>query len=158
MWKHEGKKRFDNCQVAKVSIGQLVFVMRDGEAVRVQRSKLRENEKWHREGGYTATLHCPRTEDEDGVEVSTRAEVRWSQNEARRELRNTAARLVCATCVYHSMTPVEVSITRKELAEAELERIEAYKRLCEARAELEIQGVTPEIMAEIEESSIAPME
>ena len=53
-------------------------------------------------------------------------------------VRDNAGLLACRTCQYSGLTQVEVSVRRREFADAEKERIEAFQRLQTAREALEI--------------------
>ena len=56
-----------------------------------------------------------------------------TQPKAKKQLQKVAGALVCKDCPYSGMTDVEVSISRTESDQAELQRIQAHNALEAAR-------------------------
>jgi len=132
-----GRKAFDECDVKRVEFKTFVWEV-DEENKPTHRRVLSgdPSEDTRTSAGHGAVLHCPRTED-DKVFVQSESNTHYSRNEALRSVRKAAGNLLCRDCQFATMTPVQVSIERTELANAERARIEAYHALDEARAELE---------------------
>jgi hypothetical protein len=108
----------------------------------------RENSKIN---GYSARLHCPRIEDDQYVNVESATYHHSTQVEALRSVRALASELLCRTCMFSGMTPVEVAHQRAELARAEVERTQAFSELAQARqlaiAELQAVEKSPGVLA-----------
>lgn len=129
----KGRKAFRQCDVKVVEFKDFVYT--DDER---QETTLAEipSEDSRILSGSSAVLHCPRTED-DKVNVESRYSNHPTRPEALDSVEELAGKLLCEDCMFSTMTPVEVSIARKDLAAAETERIKAYQALEEARQEIE---------------------
>jgi hypothetical protein len=132
-----GIKSFNRCNVKKVEFKDHVYA--SGSSGRVVMSD-NPTEDGRVYAGTTATLHCPRTED-DLVSVESTATVR-SHLKALKNVRQIAGELLCRDCIFSSMPPVEVAQHRTVLAKAETERVQAFGELAAARKEAiaEIEG------------------
>jgi hypothetical protein len=139
-----GKKAFNKCNVRVVEFERFIY---DSETEHVVTEDQREPHRDYFLRGYRAILRCPRTED-DGVEVASPYKSHDTQRIALAHLRELAGDLICRDCMYPSMTPVQVSIKRKELAEAEAERLHAYKLVQQARDEID-HLLTPQIHSDV---------
>ena len=134
MFNLSGKQSFDRCDVKTVEIiGRSAFI-KEGRQWNSDTKNAPEG-SWH--FGYRAQLHCPRIEDDERLKISSNNKNYNYQSEAVRSVRSIAAQLICRDCMYAEMTPVQVSIARKDFAKAETERIQAYKALEAAREEIE---------------------
>ena len=130
MFNLSGKQSFDRCDVKTVEI-----ISRATKGILNYDSSVAPEGAIH--SGYRAKLHCPRIEDDDRLKVSSNNLNYSYQSEAVRSVRKIAAQLICRDCMYSDMTPVQVSIARKEFANAETERVKAYQALEAAREEIE---------------------
>lgn len=128
-----GNRAFERCDVKVVEFVDYVYVDKDRKNVTITQDAARDPRP---HGGNGAVLHCPRTED-DRVNVESQFSNHPTRERALNSLKSLAGKLICRDCRFSSMTPVEVSIARTELAEAEKARIIAYAALMEARNELE---------------------
>lgn len=88
-------------------------------------------------GGHLAVLDCPYTQD-TGEKISSAFNNHNGVAAAYDSVRENAGLIACRTCRFSGMTPAEVSIDRKEFAQAETERLRAYEGLEQARVELGI--------------------
>lgn len=133
-----GRKAFDKCNVKVVEILPYIYSDDEQRTFKVKRSI---DKGGLLTGGSHAILHCPRTEDKR-VNAESEKREKASQLAALDELRRIAGEMLCRTCMYSSMTPVEVSVQRKDFAEAEAERITAFaerdKAISAAKAEIEL--------------------
>lgn len=129
-----GRKAFNRCDVKVVEIKRR---LRDKVTNLVIDETARESGKNYALNGHGAELHCPRTED-DRVAIKSDSQSHSSQAEALASVRGLAGQLLCAECRYSSMTPVQVSIERTELAKAEADRVVAFQALEAARAEIAV--------------------
>lgn len=134
--KRAGEAAFDACDVKRVVITESVYDdTEEGEEAVVSEAPLEDNRYF---AGNGAELICPRTED-DGIQISSQYNNHLDRVGAYNSVRTQAGELACGTCMYAGLTPVEVSIARTELANAEVDRIEAYRLRKEAIEELNRQ-------------------
>ena len=131
----KNKRKFDICQVRETIISRHVLVTRDEDKVRITIDRVPKGTPYEEFGTFVGRLACARTEELERT-ISTEGYDIYSPNEAQRRLRIIASELICQNCVYSGFTPTEVSIKRRELADAEIARIDAFKRLQDARAEI----------------------
>ncbi len=134
MFNSNGKKSFDRCDVKTVEIIGRSGLFKDNRYWTVDTKGAPEGSS---HTGYRAKLHCPRIDDDDRLNVSSNKKTYQLQEEAVRSVRSIAAQLICRDCMYADMTPVQVSIARKDFAKAETERVLAYKALEAAREDLD---------------------
>lgn len=130
-----GNKAFERCDVGVVEFGDYVYTKGKGKKDVFERGDESGTDKDKMHAGYHATLHCPRTED-DRISVTSEYESDMTKVEALNSLKKLAGELVCRNCRFSSMSPVDVSNERAELARAEAERTEAFTALEQAREEL----------------------
>lgn len=140
----DGRMAFSNCDVKAAQITRF-FQYDDenmGTGVLVAESEL-DTSKPNHFNGYRARLDCPRTQDDPRLVIESPYRNHATQIEAVDALVPLAASLVCRDCMYSNMTPVQVSIARKEFETAEIARLEVHSELERAKA----------VMAEIEQSA-----
>jgi hypothetical protein len=129
---NNGKKAFRRCDVKVVEFKDFVY---DKDAK--NRKVLSDNpsEDTRRLFGYSAVLHCPRTED-DRVSITSQFTNHSSRIKALKSVEKLAGALLCRDCRFSNLTPAEVSMDRAALARAEKDRIEATRIRQEAIREL----------------------
>lgn len=158
-----GKKAFDRCDVKVVEFKDTVYehptqvmpgnyVVPLGGLGTVASRPTSPADAGMQYAGSGAALHCPRTEDER-VNIHSAYSNHNGRLLALKSVRNLAGELLCRTCRFSTMTPVEVSIERKALADAETERVESFILLEAARAEIRAIG-----QPELPEKNIVPSE
>lgn len=127
-----GNKRFDQCDVKIVEFTRHI---RDSSTGHIVEEKDRDPDKDYVLRGYRGSLHCPRTED-DRVSVDSVTRSHPTQLEALNSVRKLTGNLLCSTCKYSTMTPLEISQERAAVARAEVDRLEAFTSRAQALAEL----------------------
>lgn len=141
-----GERAFKQCNVKVIEFGRRVAVyppQNPGSLDASERIILDEEdvspEQRQRSSvrGYNATLHCPRTQDDERVRIESTKRSHHSQLEALKSVSKLAGELLCEDCMFSGMDPVAVSEQRQKLAKAEIERLETYQHLSAARAELQ---------------------
>lgn len=143
----EGRVAFGNCDVKAAEITR--FFQYDDEkgfstGAVVAEADLDASKPNHF-NGYRARLDCPRTQDDPRLVIESPYRSHATQLEAVEALVPLAAALVCRDCMYSGMTPVQVSIARKEFENAEIARLEVHSQLERAKV----------AMAEIEQAASA---
>ncbi|MDB5185294.1 MAG: hypothetical protein JWN38_1102 [Candidatus Saccharibacteria bacterium] len=128
-----GKKSFEQCDVKSVIFTRRIRVFQD-ESRSVSKSiVLDENDvtpeqmQVSQTRGYRATLQCPRLEDDPRSSIESESRVHATQLDALESMKRLAGEVICRDCRFSSMTPVEISHERAQLATAEAERAEAYR-------------------------------
>lgn len=118
----KGNRAFDRCDVKVIEFKDLVYKKGKEGPTEVAKNPSEDSRIL---AGNSAVLHCPRTED-DRVNVESQFTNHSSRQVALNSVRSLAGVLLCATCRFSNMNPVEVSEERARIARAEAERIEAF--------------------------------
>jgi hypothetical protein len=126
-----GQNNFDNCQNRTIEYTDFVRP-RISATVTVTPDLDKDNRVY---AGSSAELHCPKTADER-VTVEVPYSTGQTRNLALTELKRAAGLQVCKTCVYASMSPLEVSQYDAQIAKSDLEKVEMLRARAEAIAEL----------------------
>ena len=119
MFGNKGLRNFRQCDVKVVETKDFVYVSGNKGPAVLSVTPSEDNRNLH---GHSAVLHCPRTEDER-VNIESQYVNHSSRLEAVNSVASIAAALVCADCRFSTMTPLEVSKERADLARAETERL-----------------------------------
>lgn len=139
----KGYKAFNRCDVKVVEFKRRIRVYTDNRRTKSASLVLFDEEvtpeqrQNSRISGYGAALHCPRIEDDDRLTIESDGYSYETQSGALISLRRLAGELICRDCRFSTMTPVEVSIERRKLNEAETERLQAHAQYLAALAEIE---------------------
>ena len=147
-----GKRAFNRCNVKVVEFHEFVFPSsvsaseitrgagvvtagdKTGQRILVTPQNVNDvSSNWA--AGCEAVLRCPVTEDQDEP-LTSQTNNHVTKLASLESLRSIAGELLCRNCRFSSMTPVEVSLERQEIAEAETARIEAFTHLQAAQIEL----------------------
>jgi hypothetical protein len=127
---------YDNCQLRDIHIVNMVF--REGQSGDLDRAAGKNDVRWH--AGNGAELTCPRSED--GA-VSSQYGNHPDMPKALASLRELASQMICSSCVFAAMTPLEASTYRRDLLASEIERLELEQRLNTLRQAAENKPALP---------------
>ncbi len=142
-----GDKTFDRCDVKVVEFIDSVFtepteVHRGSHIVPLSGLGTVDKEiveddsgQFKQYAGSGAKLHCPRTQD-DRLNVESAVGNHDGRIRALQSLRALAGELLCSTCRYSSMSPVDVALEQAKLANAEAGRLQGLALRAKAIAEL----------------------
>lgn len=122
-----GKKNYDSCAVREVEDIEFVYLRLNFGPAEPKKGATDTRET----AGHRAILHCPVTESER-VTIDSGDYRYENRTNVAAKVRRYASELICANCMFAGKTPLEVSMLRRQLAEAESNRLEAERLRLEA--------------------------
>jgi hypothetical protein len=127
----QGQKSFENCNVRVVEFHNIHLDPSTGGQYH-DAGPDKKTDLWYKHLGYSAVLHCPRTDDDARTHIDS-STLANTKPEALDQVKDLAGALLCHNCIFSSMDPVAVTQHRIALAQAETLRLEAFTELAKAR-------------------------
>lgn len=121
-----GTRNFDRCQVRRISQVPYYKYMHNSDETWVE-AVPQGRDVTNFNLGYSSVLDCPRSNKE--ISSSPDSVSNWSLS----KLREAAAKIVCANCVFANMSPEQADSRLAEQAEARTRRLHADIELAKAQ-------------------------